>query len=205
MTEILDSSQARLEQEQADEEFARYLQVGRCLTWGGWLDSRSSVIHEWTCICSFPVLKTQFDAEEASSLQQQRSYRVREPLPLCQSAWAMLYIWASRRIQISYLCSVAQYHRPVHHHRRQREHRNSEFMKTVLLHLHTMCIYSTVVTSAIGRKVLLISVLLSFFFCSRVLGEFLPHQQLLLEENIFNVTLVQTEDQECVTSTFICP
>lgn len=35
VTEILDSSHARLEQEQADEEFARYLQVGRCATYRG--------------------------------------------------------------------------------------------------------------------------------------------------------------------------
>ncbi|TWW81562.1 E3 ubiquitin-protein ligase RNF43 [Takifugu flavidus] len=44
VTEILDRSHARLEQEQADEEFARYLQA-------------------------------QFDEEQASSRQQQRSYR----------------------------------------------------------------------------------------------------------------------------------
>lgn len=33
----------------------------------------------------FPVLKTQFDAEEASSLQQQRSYRVRQNVHLTVS------------------------------------------------------------------------------------------------------------------------
>lgn len=38
VTEILDSSHARLEQEEADEEFARYLQVGRGATCRGWLD-----------------------------------------------------------------------------------------------------------------------------------------------------------------------